>query len=100
MGNYKINKNAKADLIRIHQYGVREFGEAQGDKYYLAFFDRFEQLAEEPYSYQAVDYIKKGYRRSVCGADSIYYQIKDNEVEIMRILGRQDREVLSKTLKK
>jgi len=35
MGNYKLSENAKADLIRIHQYGVREFGEAQADKYFI-----------------------------------------------------------------
>ena len=49
MGNYKLSEDAKNDLIRIHQYGVRRFGEAQADKYYLAFFDQFEQIAEQPY---------------------------------------------------
>ena len=42
MGNYKLSEDAKADLIRIHQRGVREYGETQADKYYVAFFDRFE----------------------------------------------------------
>ena len=90
MGNYKLSEDAKADLIRIHQRGVREHGETQADKYYAAFFDRFEQLAEQPYLYQAVDYIREGYRRSVCGVDSIYYRIAGDTVEIMNILGRQD----------
>jgi len=90
MGNYKLSEDAKADLIRIHQRGVREYGETQADKYYAAFFDRFEQLAEQPYLYQAVDYIREGYRRSVCGVDSIYYRVAGDTVEIMNILGRQD----------
>ena len=90
VGNYKLSEDAEADLIRIHQRGVREHGEAQADKYYNAFFDRFEQLAEQPYLYQSVDYIREGYRRSVCGVDSIYYRIEDETVEIMNILGRQD----------
>ncbi|MCK5191044.1 MAG: type II toxin-antitoxin system RelE/ParE family toxin [Methylococcales bacterium] len=90
MGNYKLSEDAEADLIRIHQRGVREHGEAQADKYYNAFFDRFEQLAEQPYLYQAVDYIREGYRRSVCGVDSIYYRINGDSVEIMNILGQQD----------
>ena len=34
--------------------------------------------------------ILPGYRRSVCGVDSIYYRVIDDVVEIMRILGRQD----------
>ncbi|MCF6252454.1 MAG: type II toxin-antitoxin system RelE/ParE family toxin [Methylococcaceae bacterium] len=66
------------------------------DKYYNDFFDRFEQLAKQPFLYQPVDYISKGYRRSVCGVDSIYYCIEDNTVEIMNILGNQDaNEILS-----
>lgn len=90
MGSYKLSEDAKADLIRIHQHGIRRFGEAQGDKYYYALVDRFEQLAEQPLLYQAVDEYRKGYRRSVCGVDSIYYRIDGDVVEIMAIIGQQD----------
>ena len=87
---YRLSKEAEADLIRIHQWGVRTHGEAQADAYYYRLFERFEQLAEHPLLYAAVDGIRKGYRRSVCGADSIYYRIKGETIEIMAILGRQD----------
>ncbi len=92
MGNYKLTEDAQADLIRIHQHGVKEHGEVQADKYYFAFFDRFEQLAKQPYLYQSVDDIRKGYRQSVCGVDTIYYRVVDDTVEIMNILGRQNRD--------
>lgn len=75
MGNYRLSENAKADLTRIYRRGLRAYGEAQADKYFQAFFERFEQLAEQPLLYQAVDDILPGYRRSVCGSDSIYYRI-------------------------
>jgi toxin ParE1/3/4 len=90
MANYRIAEDAKADLRRIYRRGVREYGEAQADQYYDAFFDRFEALAEQPYLYQAVDDIRDGYRRSVCGADSIYYRVDGDTVEVMAILGQQD----------
>ncbi|MEC4678347.1 MAG: type II toxin-antitoxin system RelE/ParE family toxin [Nitrospirota bacterium] len=90
MGNYRISEDAKEDLKRIYKRGLCEYGEAKADKYYLAFFDRFERLAEQPFLYQAVDHIRKGYRRSVCGVDSIYYRIEGDTVEIMNILGSQD----------
>ncbi len=90
MGSYKLSEDAIADLIRIHQHGIRRYGEARGDKYYYALFDRFEQLAEQPLLYQAVDEYRKGYRRSVCGVDSIYYRIDGDTVEIMAIIGQQD----------
>lgn len=92
MGNYKLSEDAQIDLIRIHQYGVRMHGEAQADKYYSAFFDRFELLAKQPLLYPPIDNIRKGYRRSVCGEDTIYYRTVGDTVEIMNILGRQDRD--------
>jgi toxin ParE1/3/4 len=90
MANYKLSNEAKADLIRIHHYGVGKFGMLQADKYFDAFFDYFEIIAQRPFSFESVDYIKKGYRRCVCGADSIYYRVENGIVEIMAIIGRQD----------
>ena len=90
MGSYKLSEDAQSDLIRIHQRGVRLYGEAQADKYFYDFFDRFEQLAEQPYLYQAVDDIREGYRRSVCGVDNIYFRVDGDTVVIMSILGQQD----------
>jgi toxin ParE1/3/4 len=90
MANYKLSNDAKDDLIRIHQYGVTKFGHAQADKYFESFFEHFDIIAERPFSFESIDFIKKGYRRCVCGSDSIYYQINNGAVEIMAIIGRQD----------
>lgn len=92
MATYRLTENAKEDLHRIYRRGLREYGEAQADQYYNALFDRFEQIAEHPFLYPAVDDIREGYRRSVCGVDSIYYRIEGETVEIMAIIGRQDLE--------
>lgn len=92
MTKYRISNEAKADLIRIHQYGVEKFGMPQADKYYNVFFGYFEIIAQQPFSFESVDYIRKGYRRCVCGVDSIYYRIENETVEIMAIIGRQDLE--------
>lgn len=87
---YKISVDAKLDLARIYWRGVGVFGESQAQRYYEILIQRFDDIAENPYQYQSVDHIREGYRRSVCGVDSIYYRIKDNVTEIMRVLGRQD----------
>ena len=92
MANYKLSNEAKADLIRIHHYGVKHFGMKQADKYFNAFFDYFEIIAQNPYSFESIELIRAGYRRCPCGADTIYYKIGENEVEIMAIIGRQDLE--------
>jgi len=90
MAEYRLTNEAKNDLIRIHQYGAQKFGMVQADTYFNIFFEYFDKIAENPFSFESVDYIKKGYRRCVCGADSIYYRINESTVEIMAIVGRQD----------
>ena len=90
MAKYRISNSAKEDLIRIHQFGVEKFGMTQADKYYETFFEYFDIIAHQPFSFEAVDYIRSGYRRCPCGSDSIYYRIVDDTVEIMAIIGKQD----------
>jgi len=92
MTNYRLSNTAKEDLIRIHHYGVKTFGEKQADKYFNSFFEYFDRISKSPYSFESVDYIKIGYRKCVCGSDSIYFKInnKDKAIEIMAIVGRQD----------
>lgn len=87
---YRLSEAATKDLARIYWYGYREYGEQQAEDYYHLLIKRFEEIASTPLLYPSVAYIKDGYRRSVCGAESIYYRIShDDAVEIMRIIGRQ-----------
>jgi len=58
--------------------------------YFDSFFKYFDIIAQQPFSFESVDYIKNGYRRCACGSDSIYYKINNDIVEIMAIIGRQD----------
>jgi toxin ParE1/3/4 len=90
MVKYKLSNAVREDLIRIHHYGVRQFGMQQADKYFDSFFDYFDIIAQRPFSFESVDFIKPGYRRCVCGSDSIYYKVENDIVEIMSIIGRQD----------
>jgi len=90
VSKYKLSNEAKEDLIRIHHFGVEKFGVQQADAYFNAFFVNFDLISERPLSFESVDHIKKGYRRSVCGVDSIYFKTEGEIVEIMAIVGRQD----------
>lgn len=91
MANYRLSNVAKEDLIRIHQYGVEKFGLAQADKYFDSLFEYFEIISHRPFSFESFDYLRKGYRRCVCGFESIYYKMaNDGIVEIMAIIGKQD----------
>ncbi len=90
MANYQLSNVAKNDLIRIHHYGVERFGMAQADQYFDLFFEYFDIIAKNPYAFEAVDYIKTGYRRCPCGSDNIFYRVNKGKVEIMAIIGKQD----------
>ena len=90
MADYRLSNSAKEDLIRIHHYGVKNFGITQADKYFDSFFEYFDIIAQRPFAFESVDYIKIGYRRCVCGSDSIYYRVSNEIVEIMAIIGSQD----------
>lgn len=90
MACYKISPAADNDLENIWFYGLGRFGVEQADKYYHELMFHFDDLAENPLSYQTVGHIREGYRRSVFGVHSVFYKISDDSIEIMRIIGRQD----------
>lgn len=94
MASYKLSLEAEYDLIRIYQFGVENFGHTQAEKYFNTFFEYFEIIADNPYSFESVDFIKHGYRSCVCGTDTIFFRIINNEVEIMTIVGKQDMQKL------
>ena len=80
MTNYRLSNVAKEDLIRIHQFGVKRFGLTQADKYFDPFFDYIIIIADRPFAFESVDYIKPGYKRCVCGSDTIYFKVNDDIV--------------------
>lgn len=90
MTKYRLSNEAKNDLIRIHHYGVEKFGMTQADKYFESFFEYFDIISQRPYSFESAEYIKKDYRCCVCGADSIYFKVNEDIIDIMAIVGRQD----------
>lgn len=89
MREYRLTLAAEQDLLQISLYGIHRFGSAQARLYHSRLVQRFEELAQSPERYQGVDHIRPGYRRSVCGAHSIYYRVQPRCVEIVRILGAQ-----------
>jgi toxin ParE1/3/4 len=94
MASYRLTSRADEDLSRLYEYGIMHYGLERADRYYNGLIARFEELAENPHLWQAVDHIRLGYRRSVYGRHSIYYRIDPNEIVIVRILGRQDPQQL------
>ena len=90
VGSYRLSKAAEEDLICIALFGDKHFGIVKSDRYRDQLKRRFTALAEQPLQYPAVDHLREGYRRSVCGVHSIFYRIDGKVVEIVRILKNQD----------
>ncbi len=92
MPGYELAPEAENDLLDIALYGLINFGLIPSEQYRDGLKKRFQELADHPHRYQAIDEIRQGYRRSVYRSHSIYYRIEGNGVAIMRILNRQDVE--------
>ena len=75
MANYELTRVAGEDFENIFDYGIDTFGLDQAIKYLNGMKLRFDELAEQPELYPAVDHIRKGFRHSVYGSHSIYYRI-------------------------
>ena len=90
MRNYRLSNTAREDLLRIYAYGVSSFGKAQAELYFEKLFTCFDYIKDAPFSFQAVDHIKQGYRRCVCGVSSIYYKVEKDGVDIIMIVGQED----------
>ncbi|WP_422414190.1 type II toxin-antitoxin system RelE/ParE family toxin [Endozoicomonas sp. ALB122] len=90
MASYKLSNEAALDIGRILEFGIDNFGLDQAIHYHDSLQARLTELASFPLHYPAVEHIRKGYRMSVYGSHSIYYQIQEDYVLIVRIMGRQD----------
>lgn len=90
MANYRLSPNAEDDLERIWFYGLDTWGLDAANDYIRKLYKRFQDIADAPRKYPAVDDIRAGYRRSVFKSDSIFYRINGDDIEVMAVIGQQD----------
>ncbi|MEC5158137.1 type II toxin-antitoxin system RelE/ParE family toxin [Chryseobacterium sp. MP_3.2] len=89
MFNYFLSVEAKEDLWIIYEYGSITFGAAQADKYFNMLNDCFDKIATNPLMFPIARQ-NSFYRFCVCGVDTIYYKLANEEIEIVTIIGRQN----------
>jgi toxin ParE1/3/4 len=90
MYRYYLSFEAEEDIIRIFEFGLGRFGLQQAYKYYDMLFECFNKIAANPFMFPIATNYKDIERFCVCGVDTIYYNIKDDDIEIVTIIGRQD----------
>jgi len=88
--NYKINLEAKEDLRQIYSYGYHKWGVKQADKYFNQLFNCFDNICQNHHQFPQVNEIRQGYKRCVCGVDTIYFRLNNDIIEIMRVIGSQE----------
>ena len=55
MARYRLTDAALADLERIYEYGILNFGLSQADKYYDGLVLHFQKIADSPLSHPSVE---------------------------------------------
>lgn len=86
---YKISKEAANDLEYIWLYTLENWSIQQADRYYNLLIEEIEFIAHNPTSGKDYSHVKKGYFRSKVKSHFIFYRIKEEELEIIRILHQQ-----------
>lgn len=91
MTQYILSQEADEDFERLFEYGIDNFGIKKATAYSNGLKQRFSEIAENPFHWQSVEYIRKKYRRSVYRNHSIYYIVENkNSVRIVRILNKEN----------
>ncbi|NKB54705.1 MAG: type II toxin-antitoxin system RelE/ParE family toxin [Alphaproteobacteria bacterium] len=91
MARYLLSKAAERDINQIADYTITSFGLDQARRYRDDLTKLFSSLAENPLMGRDHGHIRPGYRRHIHARHSIYYRVRDDRIEIMRILHeRQD----------
>ncbi len=90
MKRFKLTVAADADLRKIAEYTLNQWGESQRNTYIAELFDAFTSLAESPSIATNADNIRKGYRKFPQGSHVVFFRLSDSShIEIIRILHKR-----------
>jgi toxin ParE1/3/4 len=86
---YTISKNAVSDLEEIWLYTVEKWSVDQADRYYNLIFDEIHYICKNTNAGKPMEHARKGYRASKVKSHLIFYRIRNNTIEVIRILHEQ-----------
>ena len=86
MAVYSLSSKAAADLDRIHEYTILNFGLKQARAYLSGLRERFETLAENPMHGRSASELSPGLRRLEYQSHVVFYVPKDKGIRIVRVL--------------
>ncbi|MFV0459433.1 MAG: type II toxin-antitoxin system RelE/ParE family toxin [Actinomycetales bacterium] len=86
MSAYRLTPAAQRDLSSIWDYTCEHWDENQAETYVHEVRNAIERIAEVPDRGQAVDELRAGYRRYAIGRHVIYFIVRRDGVDVIRIL--------------
>ena len=89
MSKYTLSQQAAKDLANIFRYTSKNFSVQQAESYLLALEQSFLNVAAEPNLAHKVADIRQGYYRYLCRKHAIYFNIRENDIFIVRVLHQQ-----------
>jgi toxin ParE1/3/4 len=81
-----ISPRARRDLKGIWKYTLKEWGEAQADKYLENLDQEINRLLEFPDKGVPYEHIRNGYRALYVEHHLVFYRRKTQTLEIIRVL--------------
>ena len=88
MPGYELSEEASDDVTSILEYTVDEFGRNQARVYLDSLIETFEILASRPNLGTDCSHFLRGARRFNHRSHVIYYRARDQDLLILRVLGR------------
>jgi len=84
--SYALSKRAKQDFQAIIRYTAKTWGKAQARTYAEAIITTCEGLAEGKAVSRPMNDIRQGLRKAKSGSHFIYFEERDSEIFVIRIL--------------
>jgi toxin ParE1/3/4 len=83
---FQLSKSARSDLREIARFTTHRWGKAQATAYILQLRERCQQLATSPNVGRSNRGDPFGLRRVESGSHVVYYQQREDDIWIVRIL--------------
>jgi toxin ParE1/3/4 len=83
---YKISQEALFDLSDIWEYTFHKWSKDQADRYYRLIVEEIEFISRNPHLGISYEHIRENYRASKIKSHLIFYRVRSDSIEIIRIL--------------
>ena len=86
MPSFKLSPAARADLEHIWHYTEKHWSKAQAERYARGIQAACIALSNDTKSGQLADNVRPGYRKAAVGSHVMFFRMREDTVEIIRIL--------------